>query len=235
MNYPPCLLLRQPLLGLLICSCWLISHTRALSLPSGSNPSIAGSHRIFRGLSSEATADTTRRSCFALLGLFAPSSLPAHAADARNKLTFQTLDSGVRVADIFKTSRGDIDSVVTANSKVNIHVTGRLLGKQGWIFEDSQAAGEDPFRLDLGTGTVIRGLEEGLIGMRPGDRRRIVIPSAVGYTSKQLEPIPRDFGNRQRLYTTVMNSVRIERERAALGQDLAGVVVLDVDLLRLRN
>ena len=71
--------------------------------------------------------------------------------------------------------------------------------------------------------------------MTPGGRRRIVVPSTFGYTSRKLEPIPRDFGNRQRLYTTVMNTVRMEQERAALGADLAGVVVLDVQLLRLRN
>lgn len=158
----------------------------------------------------------------------------ASAADeAPKKLTFQTLDSGVQVADIIVGK--DSQSSVTPNSKVNIHILGRLLGKQGWIFEDSQAAGEDPFRLDFGTGTVVTGLEEGLQGMRVGGRRRIVIPSAVGYTSRQLEPIPRDFGNRQRLYTTVMNNVRIDREREALGADLAGVVVLDVELLRFRN
>ena len=100
---------------------------------------------------------------------------------------------------------------------------------------DTQAAGEGPFRLDLGTGTVVKGLEEGLIGMKPGGRRRVVVPSAVGYTSRQLEPIPRDFGSRQRLFTTVMNNVRIESEREALGEDLAGVVVFDVELLRIRN
>lgn len=153
------------------------------------------------------------------------------------KLTFETLESGVRWADILVgggTSNND-NIVVKQNSKVNVHILGRLLGKQGWIFQNSQAAGEDPFRLDLGTGTVVIGLEEGLQGMRPGGRRRIVVPSTVGYTSRQLEPIPREFSNKQRLYTTVMNNNRIEREREALGADLAGVVVFDVDLLRFRN
>ena len=160
-------------------------------------------------------------------------SISLAESDSPKKLTFETLDSGVRVADILIGSPGS--EVVSPLSKVNVHITGRLLGKQGWIFEDSQSAGEDPFRLDLGTGTVIKGLEEGLQGMKVGGRRRIVIPSGVGYTSRSLEPIPRDFGNRQRLYTTVMNAVRIEREQQALGADLAGVVVMDVELLRFRN
>lgn len=167
--------------------------------------------------------------------IFSPPPALAAAETQQKKLTFQTLESGVRVADILEGTNGGASVIVTSNSKVNVHLLGRLLGKQGWIFEDSQAAGEDPFRLDLGTGTVIPGLEEGLIGMKPGGRRRIVVPSAVGYTSRKLEPIPREFSNKQRLYTTVMNSERIERERQALGADLAGVVVFDVELLRVRN
>ena len=185
-------------------------------------------------------------SSIVILGTSTVSFLSPTAANAvvstepPKKLTFQTFESGVRVADILvgnsNTANSDSgSSVVTPTSKVNIHILGRLLGKQGWIFEASQAAGEDPYRLDLGTGTVVTGLEEGLVGMRPGGRRRIVVPSAVGYTSRQLEPIPREFSNKQRLYTTVMNGNRIERERQALGADLAGVVVFDVELLRFRN
>lgn len=170
------------------------------------------------------------------------SIIPSNVANAdelrdppKKKLNFVTLPSGVKVADILIDNKSDGGTVVTPTSKVNVHVIGRLLGKNGWIFEDSQASGEDPFRLDLGTGTVVPGLEEALVGMKAGGRRRIVVPSAVGYTSRDLQPIPRDFGNRQRLYTTVMNTVRTEREKQALGADLAGAAVFDVELLRLRN
>jgi FKBP-type peptidyl-prolyl cis-trans isomerase len=145
--------------------------------------------------------------------------------------------------------------VVQANSKVNVHMVGRLLGKNGWIFLNSRQEdgnnnagnadnGGEPYRLSLGTGTVIPGLEVGLLGMAEGGKRRIVIPSSQGYNSKntpvqqqqQLEPIPRDFGNRQRLYTTVLNSVRVDRERDLLGsgEGIAGELVFDVELLRIR-
>ena len=164
-----------------------------------------------------------------------PSSNTADAAEpSTSKLTFQTLEGGVKFADI---RLGDAESDVAAiepNSKVNIHVTGRLLGKNGWIFENSQSE-DEPYRLQLGTSTVVPGLEEGLMGMKVGGRRRIVVPSSQGYLNKQLEPIPREFSNRQRLYTTVFNSNRIDREREQLGQDLAGVVVFDVELLRIRK
>ena len=47
---------------------------------------------------------------------------------------------------------------------------------------------------------MIRGLEIGVVGMREGGVRRVVIPPAVSYQDKTQEPVPRDFSNRQRLY-----------------------------------
>lgn len=163
-----------------------------------------------------------------------PSDSSASSSPQPKKLTFRTLDDGVQVADILQGQQVDTE-IVGPSSKINIHILGRLLGKQGWSFENSQASGEDPYRLDLGSGTVVLGLEEGVQGMQVGGRRRIVVPSLVGYTSRALEPIPREFSNRQRLYTTVMNSNRIDRERQGLGADLAGVVVFDVELVRIRK
>ena len=69
----------------------------------------------------------------------------------------------------------------------------------------------------------MEGLEEGLQGMREGGKRRLLIPSSLGYQNKQQQPIPRSFGNRQRLYSTVLNTERTVREREALGADIAGV------------
>uniref|UniRef100_A0A7S1Y3N3 peptidylprolyl isomerase n=1 Tax=Grammatophora oceanica TaxID=210454 RepID=A0A7S1Y3N3_9STRA len=149
------------------------------------------------------------------------------------KLIFETYPDGVRWADITEGTKSD--QIVQPDSKVTFHVVGRLLGKQGWVFLNTEQQEDDPYRLQFGAGEVITGLEEGMAGMKIGGKRRIVIPSSVGYVNKSLEPIPRDFGNRQRLYTTVMNRVRVDREREALGEDLAGVVVMDVEVLRIRQ
>jgi hypothetical protein len=123
-----------------------------------------------------------------------------------------------------------------AVERVTFHVVGRLVGKQGWVFENSQKMDDEPYRLQMGRDAMIAGLEEGLLGMNEGGIRRLLIPSPLGYTDREHEPIPRSLGQRQRLYTTVLNEVRLQQETVGLGSgnDVAGVVLLDVQLLSVR-
>ena len=95
---------------------------------------------------------------------------------------------------------------------------------------------------------MIDGLEEGLLGMRAGGTRRLVVPSRLGYQDRAHEPIPRDWGNRNRLYSTVLNKVRLSQEAAApelatsssaggsaaIAGDVVGTVALDIELLFVR-
>ena len=47
-----------------------------------------------------------------------------------------------------------------------------------------------PFRFEVGSGQVIMGLNQGVIGMRPNEKRRIVIPSSLAYGAKGRPGIP---------------------------------------------
>ena len=162
-----------------------------------------------------------------------PAILTATAAHAAQQLTFETKASGLRVADI-KPGSGD---AVAPDSRVTFHVKGRLVGKQGWVFMDTQAD-DEPLRLTMETAatTMIPGLAEGLLGMRKGGTRRLVVPSSLGYTDRSREPLPRSFGQRQRLFTTVLNQNRISQESIGMGagNDVAGVVALDLQLINVR-
>jgi hypothetical protein len=159
---------------------------------------------------------------------------PRSAQAAQQKLVFSESPSGLRAADI---EVGGGDTAAAGGSRVSFHVYGRLVGKNGWIFMNSQEDDEGPLRLTLGAGQMIPGLEEGVLGMRAGGRRRLVVPSRIGYDDREHEPKPRSFGQQQRLYGTVLNEVRRRQERGSAelaGSDVAGVVAIDVKMLSVR-
>lgn len=62
-------------------------------------------------------------------------------------------------------------------------------GGRGDEIASSEDAGK-PARLLLGAGMVNEGLDRGLLGMRPGGVRRIVVPPALGHGAEAKEGIP---------------------------------------------
>jgi peptidylprolyl isomerase/FKBP-type peptidyl-prolyl cis-trans isomerase FkpA len=74
--------------------------------------------------------------------------------------------------------------------RVKVHYTGTLL--DGTKFDSSLDRGE-PFAFTLGQGQVIKGWDEGVVGMKKGGKRRLTIPSELGYGKRGMPPkIPPD-------------------------------------------
>lgn len=69
-----------------------------------------------------------------------------------------------------------------AGKKVSVHYTGWLndKGKRGKKFDSSLDRGK-PFSFMLGAGMVIKGWDEGVVGMKVGGKRTLLIPSKLGY------------------------------------------------------
>ena len=69
---------------------------------------------------------------------------------------------------------------------VSVHYSGWLQnpdGSAGELF-DSSVERNEPFEFPLGAGHVIKGWDEGVKGMKVGGKRRLIIPSALGYGSR---------------------------------------------------
>ena len=64
-------------------------------------------------------------------------------------------------------------------NKVTVHYTGYL--ENGKVFDSSLNKGREPFSFTLGTGSVIKGWDEGLKGMKVGGKRKLIIPPDIGY------------------------------------------------------
>ncbi len=74
-----------------------------------------------------------------------------------------------------------------ASKPVTVHYTGWLAN--GTKF-DSSVDRSQPFAFTPGVGMVIAGWDEGVVGMKVGGTRKLVIPPSLGYGSRSIGPIP---------------------------------------------
>ena len=107
-------------------------------------------------------------------------SRPALAAD-NSKPTkvaakdYKSLSGGLKYA-VLKPGKG---AAAKKGQQVSVHYTG-WLQSNGKKFDSSVDRGQ-PFTFPLGGGQVIKGWDEGVAGMKIGEKRQLVIPSSMGY------------------------------------------------------
>src|SRR3989344_8115231 len=78
-----------------------------------------------------------------------------------------------------------------AGDTVSMNYTGRLA--DGTIFDsnvDPKFGHVEPFVFTLGAGRVIAGWDEGIVGMKVGDKKTLVVPPEKAYGPNAYGPIP---------------------------------------------
>jgi FKBP-type peptidyl-prolyl cis-trans isomerase len=98
-----------------------------------------------------------------------PESRPAVTAEPEKPEPADLVREDVVVGTGAEAKTGD---------KVKVDYTGRLQ-KTGFMFDTS--VGKKPFEFTLGKGEVIKGWDEGVVGMKVGGKRKLTIPSKLAY------------------------------------------------------
>lgn len=83
-------------------------------------------------------------------------------------------------------TEGSGDAVVKTGDTITVDYTGTL--EDGTQFDSS--IGREPFSFTIGQGAVIQGWDQGLLGMKVGEERKLTIPSEMGYGASGSGPIP---------------------------------------------
>uniref|UniRef100_A0A803M7K6 peptidylprolyl isomerase n=1 Tax=Chenopodium quinoa TaxID=63459 RepID=A0A803M7K6_CHEQI len=108
----------------------------------------------------------------------------------------------------------------------------------GKFYEISNSGGVKALDLRVGSGStpvdgdqVISGIEAAVRSMKDGGIRRVIIPPSQGYQNTTQEPLPPNFFNRQRLFTTIFNPTRLANGEGST----LGTLIFDVELVNVKH
>ncbi len=124
---------------------------------------------------------------FVILGALLLFGAISYGPQVQNFLSVKnTASDTLKIEDI---TIGIGESAKTGDT-VSVHYTGTLLN--GSKFDSSLDRGT-PFEFTLGAKQVIKGWDEGLLGMKIGGKRKLTIPPSLAYGNNSPSPkIPAD-------------------------------------------
>ena len=95
-----------------------------------------------------------------------------------------TTPSGLKYVVV---EEGTGEATPEKGATVTAHYTGKLLDGKKF---DSSYDRNDPIRFPVGSGRVIKGLDEAFLSMKKGEKRILIIPPELGYGASGRGPIP---------------------------------------------
>lgn len=94
-----------------------------------------------------------------------------------------TTSSGLKYTDLVIGTGSSPES----GKQVTVHYTGWLENKEQF---DSSVDRGRPFQFVIGVGRVIKGWDEGVMTMKVGGKRKLIIPPELAYGEEGIGPIP---------------------------------------------
>lgn len=92
-----------------------------------------------------------------------------------NKRSMEIMSNDLKIEDLILGEGNEANDF----NKVIVNYTGSL--EDGSIFDSSLNPGREPFSFTLGVGSVIKGWDIGVKGMKVGGKRKLTIPPELGY------------------------------------------------------
>ncbi|KAI4326369.1 hypothetical protein MLD38_031691 [Melastoma candidum] len=120
-----------------------------------------------------ASSSAVATSCSVLLLLLLSLAIAKKSGDVTE------LQIGVK----FKPEKCEIQA--HKGDRIKVHYRGKLT--DGTVFDSSFERG-DPIEFELGSGQVIKGWDQGLLGACVGEKRKLKIPAKLGYGDQGSPP-----------------------------------------------
>lgn len=96
---------------------------------------------------------------------------------------YQVTTDGLKILDEIVGTGAEVKS----GNTVTVHYLGTL---ENGVKFDSSYDRNTPFTTQIGVGQVIKGWDEGIIGMKVGGKRKLIIPPSLGYGNQAAGSIP---------------------------------------------
>lgn len=106
---------------------------------------------------------------------------------AQQPTTAPTSQPTVTPSGLTIIEQGRVDEPAKAGDRVYVLYTGKL--DDGTVFDSTSKRNNEPFDFVLGARQVIAGWDEGVQGMRVGQKRTLVIPGNLAYGERGFPPV----------------------------------------------